>query len=127
MAKNVSFVKRTTPRPRPTIRTKPPGPTSSPPSCTGWSNWINENQPTASGDKEFKSLQQLQNEFGFCLHGGLLTDIECRDAKTNQLITETQDKDVICTLKDGLSCSASRQGKGNCLICLIRIFKVDSL
>jgi hypothetical protein len=48
---------------------------------------------------------------GFCLNGKV-ADIECRDAKTDQLWTESRDKDLICSLEKGLTCMPARQGKG---------------
>ena len=100
--RNISI--RTTPKPR------PPGPTTSPSSCSAWSDWINEYGNTAWGDYESKTVKQL-NQMGFCLNGKIV-DIECRDVKNNRPWTETRDKDVVCSLDKGLACYPARQGKG---------------
>lgn len=102
VSKNLTVV--TTPKPR------PPGPTKTPTSCSGWSDWINEYQKPAWGDYESKTPEQL-NQMGFCLHGKI-ADIECRDVKNNELWTESRDKDLVCSLKKGFSCMPARQGKG---------------
>lgn len=105
LARNVSFRRRTTVRPR------PPGPSPTPISCSGWSQWINDQQPTSTGEKEFRSLEQLQRQSGFCVHGRLI-DIECRDVQSGQLAGLGRDRDVVCSLSDGLVCLTSKQGKG---------------
>ena len=75
---------RTTPKPR------PPGPTTSPSSCSAWSDWINEYANTAGGDYETKTVKQL-NPMGFCLNEKIV-DIDCCDVKNNRPWTETRDK-----------------------------------
>lgn len=100
--KNLTVI--TTPKPRPV------GPTKAPASCSGWSDWINEYQKPAWGDYESKSVAQL-NKIGFCLTGRIAA-IECRDAKTDQLWTESRNKDLVCSLEKGFTCMPARQGKG---------------
>lgn len=44
------------------------GPVATLAPCDAWSPWINEFKPWQSDfDTEYKSLQQLQDEYGFCL------------------------------------------------------------
>lgn len=102
MQKNISIATR---RPRPT------GPTTSPSSCSAWSDWINDYTKPAWGDYESKTPDQLR-KMGFCLNGQIF-DIECRDVKNNRPWTETRDKDVVCSLEKGLACFPARQAKGN--------------
>lgn len=45
-----------------------PGPTTTLAPCDSWSPWINKVKPwQTDGDTEYSSLQQLQDEYGFCL------------------------------------------------------------
>ena len=93
-----------------TKKAKTPGPVVVPTACSYWSDWFNDNRPKAGGEKEFKSLDELQL-LGFCLEGQI-TEIECRDAVRDGSHAESGDSDVICSLESGLSCLQSRQGKG---------------
>ena len=93
-----------------TRKPRPPGPTTAPPSCSKWSDWINDYKNTAWGDYETKTPEQL-NKMGFCLNGRVI-DIECRDVKNNKSWKETRDRDVTCTLDKGLQCFPARQPKG---------------
>ena len=107
----------TTPKPRPS------GPSISTVSCSGWSEWINDDKNPKDGDREFKTMEEL-HQMGFCLHGRL-TDIDCRTTKDDKPWTKSHDKKLVCSVQNGLTCLETDQGKsGRCNDYKIRYFCV---
>ncbi|KAG8238941.1 hypothetical protein J437_LFUL000780, partial [Ladona fulva] len=99
----------------PNIMTTPPttGPSLMPKPCDRWSDWINDGSRSEIDgiELERKTLKQL-HEIGFCRDGEVVS-IECKDVKTGLNYDETLDVGVTCTLRDGLLCRHSQQGKRN--------------
>uniref|UniRef100_A0A2C9K961 F5/8 type C domain-containing protein n=1 Tax=Biomphalaria glabrata TaxID=6526 RepID=A0A2C9K961_BIOGL len=73
------------------------GPTHS--CTTGWSSWINKNNPVGStGDTEKMTPEELAN---FC-PGGRVTNIECKDSDTKDDWTSLAE--ATCSVENGLEC-----------------------
>ncbi|KAK3857259.1 hypothetical protein Pcinc_036476, partial [Petrolisthes cinctipes] len=102
----------------------PPGPTFGPTTtlvpCDAWSPWINIVQPWQSdGDTEYKTIQQLRDDYQFCLEGQL-ADIECVVAGTEQ--TLGADQGTSCDINYGFRCTNAQQPRGVCLDYKIRYY-----
>ncbi|XP_071530011.1 hemocytin-like isoform X2 [Panulirus ornatus] len=88
------------------------GPTTTVAPCDAWSPWINNNKPwQADGDIELRTLQQLQDDYQFCLEG-YLADIECVKATTG--LIKAADTGIMCDVQKGFRCVNADQIQGSC-------------
>ncbi|XP_063867870.1 uncharacterized protein LOC135104399 [Scylla paramamosain] len=107
------------------VSTPPPrvssvGPTTTLAPCDSWSPWINTAKPwQADGDTEYRSLEQLQEEYNFCLQGQL-ADIECVEAASGA--NTGADVGLSCDVRFGFRCTNSAQERGSCLDYKIRYY-----
>ncbi|CAL4122406.1 unnamed protein product, partial [Meganyctiphanes norvegica] len=89
--------------------------------CDTWSPWINEHHPWPEGkgdDREHKTLQNLKDQYGFCMEG-LLADIECKAMSSDPTLA---DDGVSCSVKFGLYCNKEIQKRGSCFDYKVRYY-----
>ncbi|KAK7066927.1 Mucin-5B [Halocaridina rubra] len=96
------------------------GPTSTIAACDSWSPWINDHKKPwqTEGDTEHKTLQQLREQYGFCLEGQL-AKIECVIAANGKA---PSDEGTTCDIRFGFHCSNSAQSPRTCLDYKIRYY-----
>nr|XP_042904159.1 uncharacterized protein LOC107439698 isoform X4 [Parasteatoda tepidariorum] len=92
------------------------------PACSYWSDWINKKKPRRGkrfGDKETTKPYVLAQTEGFCIEG-TVTNIECREVKSDSLYTETGEEKLVCDLKKGFICENIHQPDAICMDYKIR-------
>lgn len=78
---------------------------------TGWSDWQNLHQPDRKGEKE--SLEDLKYEELISCNLDQVSEIQCRDTKTLELIRHSGDNDIYCDLRTkGLECKNRNMPRG---------------
>ncbi|KAG8186759.1 hypothetical protein JTE90_010656 [Oedothorax gibbosus] len=94
------------------------------PMCSYWSEWINKGKPKPGrkhGDREATRPYILKQTEGFCMKGDI-TDIECREATTDQDYRDTNEEKLVCSLNKGFQCQNRNQPDEMCKDYKIRYF-----
>ncbi|XP_042143020.1 hemocytin [Ixodes scapularis] len=116
-----------TPPPPPTLPPATPTPAilveTTPPACSFWSDWVDENHPGLEGqDGEREPGLNLRPELGDFCQEGSVTEAECAESSSGRPYEEAGQTALHCDVNEGYTCRDQDQPAGRCIDIKIRFF-----
>ncbi|CAN8004735.1 unnamed protein product, partial [Ixodes pacificus] len=96
---------------------------TTPPACSFWSDWVDNNHPGLEGQEgEREPGLNLRPELGDFCHEGSVTEAECAESSSGTPYAEAGQTALHCDVNDGYSCRDQDQPTGRCIDIKIRFF-----